>query len=161
MDFPEAFDVDLRSGEFLPLLHARALRVLKSGRALFFPQTCRARNRLIVARSWPPVSKRKDDCVLHVDAFPSLPIDRRGILCRFGCANAYSALRVRRPSEPFADHAVRFVPEIAHTWPGEASLLQHQGIARKRRNEYDRTVLMSLRILKPLIAQRSALVPLE
>jgi hypothetical protein len=86
------------------------------------------------------MSYRKDDRRLHVDAFPSQPVQGRRILRVFANVNADGAARVWRVGEPFADHARRFLRR-PYPMPGSAALLAFLGITKGRRTVYDRLML--------------------
>jgi len=87
------------------------------------------------------LSKRHDDRLLHVDAFPSRPMNGKRILRVF--ANLHPAGRPRqwRVGEPFERVASRFLPSIRAPWPGIASLLHRLGITKEKRSLYDHYML--------------------
>lgn len=88
------------------------------------------------------MSPRKDDRRLHVDAFPSSPVQGRRILRVFSNVSPDGAARLWHVGEPFADYARRFLPR--HLWPlppGAAALQRVLGITKGRRTEYDRVML--------------------
>jgi len=87
------------------------------------------------------LSPRKDDTRLHVDAFPSRPVQGQRILRVFANVNPDGAARVWRVGEPFADCARRFLPRQSPALPGAAALLHALGITKGRRTEYDRLML--------------------
>jgi hypothetical protein len=87
------------------------------------------------------LSYRKDDTRLHIDAFPSRPVQGRRILRVFANVNPDGAQRVWRVGEPFADCARRFLPRYSPGLPGTAPLLRALGITKGRRTEYDRLML--------------------
>ncbi|THD82621.1 MAG: 3-deoxy-D-manno-oct-2-ulosonic acid (Kdo) hydroxylase [Phenylobacterium sp.] len=87
------------------------------------------------------MSKRKDDRRLHVDAFPSTPMQGRRILRVFRNVNPNGESRFWRVGEPFADYAGRFLPRARPMAPGLGGLMQALGITRGRRTAYDALML--------------------
>jgi hypothetical protein len=87
------------------------------------------------------LSKRHDDRLLHVDAFPSRPMHGKRILRVF--ANLHPAGRPRqwRVGEPFECVARRFLPHIRTPWPGLSSLLHRLRITKQKRSLYDHFML--------------------
>ena len=92
----------------------------------------------IAGRDYSP---RHDDRLLHVDAFPSRPMNGRRILRLFCNIAPDGAVRDWRVGEPFADFAQRFLPRAGAAIPGSAWFLERLGITRGRRSEYDRIML--------------------
>jgi hypothetical protein len=88
------------------------------------------------ATSW-----RKDDTRLHVDAFPSNPMQGTRLLRVFCNVNPNGRPRAWRVGEPFEDHAKRYLPTIRPPLPGSAWLLERTGITKRRRTEYDHLML--------------------
>lgn len=86
-------------------------------------------------------SRRHDDKLLHVDAFPSRPMNGRRILRLFSNIAPDGAARAWRVGEPFADFARQFLPRAGSALPGSAWLLQTLGITKGRRSDYDRIML--------------------
>jgi len=103
---------------------------LASARASFRPVEARGRT-----SSW-----RKDDRLLHVDAFPSRPNRGERILRVFTNVNPREP-RLWCVGETFEAMAARFVPSIPAPLPGSARLLAALGITRGRRSEYDHLML--------------------
>ncbi|HYW38823.1 MAG TPA: Kdo hydroxylase family protein [Terriglobales bacterium] len=87
------------------------------------------------ATSW-----RHDDTRLHVDAFPSRPMQGRRILRVFTNVNPQMP-RVWRVGEIFEQVAANFLPGIKPPRPGTASLLYWLRIVKGRRTEYDHFML--------------------
>ena len=85
-------------------------------------------------------SWRKDDRLLHVDAFPSRPNYGERILRVFTNVNPREP-RLWCVGEPFESMAARFVPQIPAPFPGSARLLAAIGITKGRRSEYDHLML--------------------
>ncbi len=86
-------------------------------------------------------SWRKDDTRLHVDAFPSNPMHGTRLLRVFCNVNPAGRPREWRVGEPFEAHAKRYLPAIKRALPGSAWLLEHAGITKRRRTEYDHLML--------------------
>ncbi|MGO9405610.1 MAG: Kdo hydroxylase family protein [Terriglobales bacterium] len=85
-------------------------------------------------------SWRQDDTRLHVDAFPSRPLQGLRILRVFTNVNPQSP-RIWRVGEKFEQVARNFLPGIKPLPPGAASLLCWLGITKGRRTEYDHFML--------------------
>jgi 3-deoxy-D-manno-oct-2-ulosonic acid (Kdo) hydroxylase len=88
------------------------------------------------ASSW-----RKDDTLLHVDAFPSQPTNGNRILRVFCNVNPAGKPRVWRLGESFETVARRFITRIGRPFPGSARLLSLLGVTKSARSEYDYTML--------------------
>lgn len=86
-------------------------------------------------------SRRKDDRLLHVDAFPSRPSHGERILRVFSNVNPAGEARVWRLGEPFEDVAARYVPDIARPLPGSARMLAALGVTKGVRDPYDHIML--------------------
>jgi hypothetical protein len=104
---------------------------LKQGRTSFRPVEAAGR-----ASSW-----RKDDTRLHVDAFPSSPVQGRRLLRVFANVNPEGRPRCWRLGEAFEPMAKRFLPSIPAPFPGSAPLLQWLGLTKSRRSAYDHYML--------------------
>ncbi len=103
-----------------------------------------------------PVSWRKDDTRLHVDAFPSNPLLGQRLLRVFHNVDP-DAPRVWRIGEPFADFAQRFVPKTRGMLPGQSWLMHKLHITKRLRSEYDHRMLQLHDLAKAdLQYQRSA-----
>lgn len=104
---------------------------------------------LIIARtSFRPVaignnktSYRKDDQRLHVDSFPSAPVQGKRILRVFSNINPHGENRVWRVGEPFENVANKFMPQCTKPLPGFASLLRLLKITKSYRTAYDHYML--------------------
>lgn len=92
----------------------------------------------IAGREYSP---RHDDRLLHVDAFPSRPMNGRRILRLFCNIAPDGVARAWRVGEPFADFARQFLARAGAGLPGSAWLLEQLGITKGRRSEYDRIML--------------------
>lgn len=107
------------------------------------------RNKLVPGRtSLRPVeiagrvtSWRKDDTRLHVDSFPSTPVQGRRILRVFCNINPDGRSRSWRLGESFEDAAKHFAPALRPPFPGSAAALQLLRITRGRRTAYDHYML--------------------
>ncbi len=104
---------------------------LRRGNTSFRPADVSGR-----ARSW-----RQDDTRLHIDAFPSNPMQGTRLLRVFCNVNPRGEPRRWRVGEPFEAHARRYLGAIGRPWPGSAWLLATLGITKQRRTEYDHVML--------------------
>jgi hypothetical protein len=89
----------------------------------------------------PPRSWRQDDTRLHIDAFPSNPMQGTRLLRVFCNVNPQGVPRHWRVGEPFEAHAKRYLGTIGRPLPGSAWLLATLGITKRRRTEYDHVML--------------------
>ncbi|MEO6897081.1 MAG: Kdo hydroxylase family protein, partial [Caldimonas sp.] len=87
-------------------------------------------------RSW-----RQDDTRLHVDAFPSNPMQGTRLLRVFTNVNPGGQPRRWRVGEPFEAHARRYLDAIKPALPGSAWMMQATGITKRRRTDYDHLML--------------------
>jgi hypothetical protein len=85
-------------------------------------------------------SWRHDDTRLHVDAFPSRPLQGLRILRVFTNVNP-ELPRVWRVGESFEQAAARFFPVIKPPQPAAASLLHWLRVTKGRRTAYDHFML--------------------
>lgn len=103
-----------------------------------------------------PVSWRKDDTRLHVDAFPSNPLHGQRLLRVFHNVDP-NASRVWRIGEPFADFAQRFAPKTRGMLPGQSWLMHKLHVTKRQRSEYDHRMLQLHDLAKAdLVYQRGA-----
>ena len=91
------------------------------------------------------LSWRKDDTLLHVDAFPSRPNRGERILRVFTnvhppVANGTGA-RVWKVGDLFEPTAKEFFPRVKQPLPGSAALLHALHITKSRRSHYDHFML--------------------
>lgn len=86
-------------------------------------------------------SPRKDDRLLHVDAFPSRPNHGERILRVFSNVNPEGLARTWHVGEPFEDCARAFLPRLPAPRPAWARLLRAAGITRGLRSAYDHYML--------------------
>lgn len=89
----------------------------------------------------PPRSWRQDDTRLHVDAFPSNPMQGTRLLRVFCNVHPAGRPRLWRVGEPFEAHARRYLGTIGSPLPGSAWLLATLGITKRRRTGYDHLML--------------------
>jgi hypothetical protein len=87
-------------------------------------------------RSW-----RQDDTRLHVDAFPSNPMQGTRLLRVFTNVNPNGEPRRWRVGEPFDAHARRYLDALGPPLPGSAWLMAALGITKRRRTAYDHAML--------------------
>lgn len=88
------------------------------------------------------MSPRKDDRRLHVDAFPSSPVQGRRILRVFSNVSPDGAERLWHVGEPFAEYARRFLPaHFRPLPPGVAAVQRVLHITKGRQTDYDRLML--------------------
>jgi len=85
-------------------------------------------------------SKINDDRLLHIDAFPSRPMQGRRIL-RFFANVAPNSPRNWHVGQPFEDFARRFLPKIGPHFPGKSWAYDKLGVTRGRRSLYDELML--------------------
>jgi 3-deoxy-D-manno-oct-2-ulosonic acid (Kdo) hydroxylase len=112
------------------LLHPYAGRI-ECARASYRPVE-------IAERAYSP---RKDDRLLHVDAFPSVPTRGHRILRLFCNINPSGKPRVWHVGEPFPQFAERFLPALGRPAASRSWLLAAIGATRGRRSAYDELML--------------------
>jgi len=88
-----------------------------------------------------PTSWRKDDTRLHVDSFPSSPVQGRRILRVFTNVHPQGITRKWRLGEPFEALAEHFVPAIPEPLPGSSFVMNALGVTKSRRSAYDHFML--------------------
>jgi hypothetical protein len=86
-------------------------------------------------------SWRQDDTRLHVDAFPSNPMQGTRLLRVFCNINPNGEPREWRIGEPFTAHARRYLASFTRPLPGSARLMEAIGVTKRRRTEYDHVML--------------------
>ncbi len=82
-------------------------------------------------------SYRKDDKRLHVDAFPSTPVQGKRILRVFSNVNSNAKDRVWRLGEPFEQVSKRFLPKAKKYCRHLATLLCWIKATKTKRSAYD------------------------
>ncbi len=103
-----------------------------SGRTSFRPVEIKGRK---------PASYRKDDTRLHVDAFPSTPVNNLRILRVFTNINPYGENRLWRLGEDFPKVISQFLPRVRRMAPFEAEILHLVRATRRKRSRYDHCML--------------------
>jgi hypothetical protein len=86
-------------------------------------------------------SRKKDDTLLHVDAFPSTPVKGKRIMRVFTNVNPHGKSRVWRLGEPFSDVVSKLSPRLSHPFPGVAHLMKALRITKDYRTLYDHYML--------------------
>lgn len=86
-------------------------------------------------------SFRKDDTLLHVDAFPSTPTNGRRILRFFANVNLERKPRTWKVGESLENVLNRFLHKAKKPLPGQLSLMNKLGITKTRRSLYDHFML--------------------
>jgi len=115
--------------EFLPDYHA----ALEMGRT-----SLRRRS----VQDDPPLSRRKDDRSLHLDAFTSQPVAGRRILRVFCNIDPSGGEREWAIAEGgFEDFARRFSRRARRLLPGEAQVLRRLSLTKCLRTDYDQIML--------------------
>lgn len=93
-------------------------------------------------RDDPPLSLRKDDRSLHLDAFTSQPVGGRRILRLFCNIDPSGADREWAIADGgFEDFAQRFRSKARRLYPGEAAVLHGLSLTKCRRTDYDQIML--------------------
>lgn len=92
----------------------------------------------IAGRSYSP---KKDDRLLHVDAFPSRPTQGRRILRIFTNINPDGRDRRWNIGEQFEGFATAFLPRLRQPSAFRARMLQALGVTKGRRSGYDQLML--------------------
>ncbi|MGH7050763.1 MAG: Kdo hydroxylase family protein [Acetobacteraceae bacterium] len=88
-------------------------------------------------------SVRKNDRLLHVDAFPTRPTRGKRILRVFSNIAPDGAERLWRVGEPFAEFAKKFLPRVGRGSDHAAWFLERLGLTKGRRSAYD-TIMLGL-----------------
>ena len=88
-----------------------------------------------------PSSWRKDDTRLHVDSFPSSPVQDKRILRVFSNINPQGQSRRWRLGGSFESVAGRYLPSLSDPVRGVSRLLELCGITKSRRSVYDHFML--------------------
>jgi hypothetical protein len=93
-------------------------------------------------------SFRKDDTRLHVDSFPSSPVQGKRILRVFTNINPHEESRLWRLGEPFQKVVDRFAPHCRKPFPGSEWLLEALKITKSKRTSYDHYMLQLHDLMK-------------
>ncbi len=120
------------SSAFLSSLFPEYEKNLVRGRTSFRPVE-------IEGRKAP--SYRKDDTLLHIDAFPSSPTQGNRILRFFANVNPFNVDRVWNIGEPYTDVLHHFLPMMKKPLPFFRFLLHRLGITKSYRSLYDHYML--------------------
>ena len=93
-----------------------------------------------------PYSVIQDDRLLHIDAFPSRPMQNGKRILRFFANVAPikpdgAGARHWEVGEPFDAFAAKFAPAIKPHLPGQSWLYEKLGVTRGRRSAYDEMML--------------------
>jgi hypothetical protein len=88
-----------------------------------------------------PSSYKKDDRLLHTDAFPSRPSRGARILRIFTNVHPAGQDRLWRIGEPFEQMARQFLPRVRGPLPGAHALLAALRVTKARRTAYDHLML--------------------
>lgn len=86
-------------------------------------------------------SYRKDDRLLHVDAFPATPMQGLRILRVFSNVNPQDVPRIWNIGESFSAVAKTFIPKIRPPFPGKHALLKTLKLTKTKRRLYDHYML--------------------
>lgn len=86
-------------------------------------------------------SYRKDDKLLHFDAFPSDPSHGKRILRLFTNINPQGEAHIWRVSEPFENVVKQFLADLSEPMPGSAKILRFLRITKSYRTLYDHYML--------------------
>ncbi len=86
-------------------------------------------------------SFRKDDTLLHLDAFPSSPTGGKRILRFFANVNPFDKPRVWNVGESYEKVLRHYIPKIKAPLPGSRFLLNRFGITKSYRILYDHYML--------------------
>lgn len=86
-------------------------------------------------------SPRKDDTRLHVDAFPSTPVNGLRILRIFCNVNPHNKPRYWMLGEPFSKVVDQFLPSIPRYSPTQAKILKWVKATKSLRSAYDHYML--------------------
>lgn len=87
------------------------------------------------------LSWRKDDTLLHVDAFPSRPNRGERILRVFTNVHPAGVARVWKVGDLFEETAKEFLPRIKAPIAGSVALLRALRVTKSRRSRYDHIML--------------------
>jgi hypothetical protein len=88
-----------------------------------------------------PMPWRKDETRLHIDAFPSSPIQGNRILKLFCNVNPEGQTHLWRIGEPFEQTAGRFLSLIKPPFPFSSAVLLLTSTTKSRRTVYDHIML--------------------
>ena len=107
-------------------------------------------------------SYQKDDTRLHIDAFPSTPVQGNRILRVFSNINPNREEdRVWHLGASFEEVAKAFLPKARRPFPAEPGVLRVLGITKSRRTAYDHYMLQMHDRMKADLEYQAAAVQLE
>jgi hypothetical protein len=78
---------------------------------------------------------------MHIDSFPSNPVQGRRILRVFSNIHPVDGARTWLIGEPFEQFAKRFLPRTHRPLPGTSLALSALGVTKSRRSAYDHLML--------------------
>lgn len=87
------------------------------------------------------LSRKKDDTLLHVDAFPASPVNGQRILRIFTNVNPLGKPRVWNVGEPFSQVVENILPQVAPPFPFSSFFLRLLQITKSKRTAYDHYML--------------------
>ncbi len=122
----------VQSRQLLELLFPHYVPTITQARTSYRPVEILGRKAL---------SYRKDDTLLHVDAFPASPVKGTRILRVFTNVNPNGQSRIWRTGEPFAHVVEKFAPQIKKPIPFLLHLQHMLKITRDYRTPYDHYML--------------------
>lgn len=105
-------------------------------------------------------SPKKDDTRLHVDAFPSMPLQGRRILRVFSNINPHNEPRIWRIGEPFEQVAQNFLKNLRRPLPYFSQLMCWLGLTKQKRSVYDHYMLQIHNAMKLDNAYQKRVQPL-
>lgn len=106
-------------------------KTIKPGRTSFRPVEIEGRKS----------STKKDDTLLHVDAFPATPVKGKRIMRVFTNVNPHQKPRVWRLGEPFSDVVKKQSSRFSSPFPGLAHLMKAFRLTKDYRTLYDHYML--------------------
>lgn len=124
-------DFSLKANQLMHTLFPHYNNTLRMGRTSFRPAEILGRKS----------SFRKDDTLLHVDAFPATPMQGERILRLFSNINPHNKPRHWHLGEPFNSVMTRFAPKVSAPLPGAHTLMNLLGITKQKRSLYDHYML--------------------
>jgi len=124
-------DFFIKANQLMHKLFPHYKSTLRMGRTSFRPAEILGRKS----------SFRKDDTLLHIDAFPSTPMKGERILRLFSNINPNNKGRQWHLGEPFKDVMKRFAPDISRPFPGIHMMMNLFGITKQKRTPYDHYML--------------------
>ncbi len=124
-------DFSVKADQLMRHLFPHYSNAMRIGRTSFRPAEIHGRQ----------TSFRKDDTLLHVDAFPSMPMKGERILRLFSNINPENKPRQWHLGESFSAVMKRFAPQINSPFPGSHGMMNLFGITKQKRTLYDHYML--------------------